>query len=169
MRHVVCADDNLEGLLEVVGPENVGDLVVQRAGRNAKRECAAEPRHTRGRRRKQDVATLHARVVLAPLLGHDCVHFRRRDLKIVVGKKRLEQVAVVVAEIAIEVRRAGQRPSARAEHVLKGCEVQSLAVGKHAVEIEHHAPADHLNCPLRRSPAGIDTCRRFSRGGTGQS
>ncbi len=81
-----------------------------------------------------------------------------------------QDVAVVVAQVALEVVGPVERPAPRGQGVLEGAQVQAFGVGEHAVEIEDdRARVGHLAVPPSRSPAGIATASRFSRGGTGQS
>ena len=49
---------------------------------------------------------------------------------------------IVESEVAVVVLAFGERDAAFGEHVAEGAEVQRLAVGDHAVEVEHDR-ADH--------------------------
>src|SRR5262249_35617692 len=65
----------------------------------------------------------------------------------IVGKEA-QHLLVVVAEIALEVRRAIERPATCAEDLLIGSKVQQFGVRQDAVEIKDHADANQPYCPL---------------------
>ena len=80
---------------------------------------------------------------------------------------RRERRDVVEAQVVGVVLVAVERDAELAEDGLVREQVQRLGVGEHAVEVEDDgADVGHQRI---RSPAGIGTFRRFSRGGTGHS
>ena len=90
-----------------------------------------------------------------------------------IGRDGLHQVVVVQTDEPREVVRAVERESHRVERGLKRAKVQTFGVGQHTVKIEDDRArvrgVDHLDESASRSPAGMATCNRFSRGGTGHS
>ena len=99
---------------------------------------------------------------------HEGRHPARIDRKTTISRQRLEQAHIVEAQIPGEVLAAGQLDALFAERLLKRLEVQRLAVGDDAVEVEDDG--------LKRShdagtfsPARISTFSRFATGGSGHT
>ena len=83
--------------------------------------------------------------------------------------QRFEQADIVVAQVAREVVGRRQLDAFRGERLLKGGEVQRLAVGDHTVEVEHDGLQRTAHAPGAFSPARISTFSRFDGGGYGHS
>ena len=102
---------------------------------------------------------------------------RRVHRQAAIARQRLEHADVVVAEVAREVFVARQRDAFLGQRLLKRLQVQRLAVGDDAVEVED----DGLQRGVTRrglrgsrfggafSPARIGTLSRFAGGGYGHS
>ena len=96
-------------------------------------------------------------------------HARGVHRHAVVFGEGLEHAHVVVAEISRVVLLRRQLESVFRERLLKGAEVQRLAVGYHPVEIEDDRLKRGGHVPGAFSPARISTFKRFEAGGYGQS
>ena len=74
---------------------------------------------------------------------------RGREHEARVAGKRLYEIPIVVAEIAIEIGGPIEGPAAAAEDVLECGEMHRLGIGQDAVEVEHDGSRHFAS----RSPA----------------
>ncbi len=109
------------------------------------------------------------RLELVPLARHQPGHARRVHRHAAVFAEGLEHADVVVAEIARRVLLRRQLEPVLGERLLEGAEVQRLAVGDHAVEVEDDRLQGGRHEPGAFSPARISTFSRLDGGGNGQS
>ncbi len=82
---------------------------------------------------------------------------------------RSKHADIVEAEVVRVVVGVGQRDACVGQHVLKRLQVERLAVGDDAVEVEHYGAQAALNSSTAASPARTGILSRFSRGGYGHS
>ena len=181
-RRVLGGDDGAEALAQPGAAQHDLDVVERGARGDGQRHLGAEPVDARrGALVDHRLAGDHLGEQ-RELGGDQAGDAAVVDALAVIGERGAERAGVVVAEVLAVVVALAERHALAREHAPEPFEVQRLAVGDHAIEVEHDRGEEHRGPVAEeaarprepryfrsRSPDRIGAARRFSRGGYGQS
>jgi hypothetical protein len=173
-RRVLGGDDGPEALAQAGAAQHDLDVVQRRARGDGERDLGAEPPDARGRafvdHRLAGDHVGEQRQLVRDQAGDAAIV----EALAVIGEGGAEGAGVVVAEVLLVVVAPAEGHALARQHAPEALEVQRLAVGDHAIEVEHDRGEEHRgnrgkatrrDYRFNRSPDRIGIDKRFSRGG----